>query len=88
MAITRIRLLLRPGQEAFAESECGRGIYAENSVVAVIALSLFLSAISLMTILQYWRPEKRGTGQISELLEIQPPRRIGRNAGSFSCAPP
>jgi hypothetical protein len=46
----------------------GRGIYAENSVVAVIALNLFLAAISLMTIIQYWRPEKRGTGQISELL--------------------
>jgi hypothetical protein len=46
----------------------GRGIYAENSVVAVIILSIFLSAFSLLIVSQYWRPEKRGAGRISALL--------------------
>ncbi len=46
----------------------GRGIYAENSVVAVIVLSIFLSAFSLLMVSQYWRPEKRGAGLISAFL--------------------
>jgi hypothetical protein len=46
----------------------GRGIYAENSVVAVIVLSIFLSTFSLLMVSQYWRPEKRGGGLISALL--------------------
>ena len=46
----------------------GRGIYAENSVVAVIVLSIFISIFSLLMVGQYWRPEKRGVGLISALL--------------------
>lgn len=46
----------------------GRGIYAENSVVAVIVLSLVISAFSVSLFGQYWRPEKRGAGRISALL--------------------
>jgi hypothetical protein len=46
----------------------GRGIYAEDSVVAVIALSLFISAFSILMFNQYWRPEKRGAGRVSALL--------------------
>jgi hypothetical protein len=45
----------------------GRGIYAENSVVAFIALSLFIAAFSILMVSQYWRPEKRGSGWISAL---------------------
>ena len=41
----------------------GRGIYAENSVVALIVLSIFLSSVfSLLMVSQYRRPEKTGTG--------------------------
>ena len=46
----------------------GRGIYAENSVVAVIVLSIFLSAFSLLMVSQYWRPEKSGAARISAFL--------------------
>ena len=49
-------------------SSVGRGIYAENSVVVLIALSISISALSLLMISQYWRPEKRGAGLISTLL--------------------
>ena len=46
----------------------GRGIYAENSVVAVIAVSICIAAVALLIVSQYWRPEKRGTSRISALL--------------------
>ena len=46
----------------------GRGIYAEDSVVAVIVLSLFLSAFSLLIVSQYRRPEKVGADPISAFL--------------------
>ncbi|MGO8815164.1 MAG: hypothetical protein ACLQVG_10980 [Terriglobia bacterium] len=46
----------------------GRGIYAENSVVAVIVFSLFVSAFSTLTFSQYWRPEKRGAGWVSAVV--------------------
>ncbi|MGO8792036.1 MAG: hypothetical protein ACLQVL_32250 [Terriglobia bacterium] len=49
-------------------SSVGRGIYAENSVVALIALSILISALALLIVGQYWRPEKRGAGLISTLL--------------------
>ena len=46
----------------------GRGIYAENSVVAVIVLSIFICTFSLLMVSQYWRPEKRGASWVSALL--------------------
>ena len=46
----------------------GRGIYAENSVVAVIVLSIFICTLSLLMVSQYWRPEKRGASWVSALL--------------------
>ena len=46
----------------------GRGIYAENSVVAVIVLSSFISVFSILVLSQYWRPEKRGASWVSALL--------------------
>lgn len=47
----------------------GRGIYAENSVVAVIALSILISAFSLWMVSQYGRREKVGEARIFALLE-------------------
>ena len=41
----------------------GRGIYAENSVVMMIVLSIFISSISLLLVSQYRQPEKGGTGR-------------------------
>jgi len=46
----------------------GRGIYAENSVIAVIVLSIFLATFSLLMVSQYWRPEKRGSSWVSAIL--------------------
>jgi hypothetical protein len=46
----------------------GRGIFAENTVVAVIVLSLFLAAFALLLIAQYWRPEKSGAFKLFALL--------------------
>ena len=46
----------------------GRGIYAENSVLVVIVISAVLCLYSILIIGQYWRPEKRGTGWISNLV--------------------
>ncbi|HXW16401.1 MAG TPA: hypothetical protein VEN79_17970 [Terriglobia bacterium] len=46
----------------------GRGIYAENSVVTVIVLSIFISAFSFLVVSQYWRPEKRGASWVSAIL--------------------
>ena len=62
----------------------GRGIYAENAVVALIVLSIFISGISLLMVSQYRRPEKSGAGGFSPLWAIPSPRRIGRNA-ACSC---
>lgn len=46
----------------------GRGIYAENTVVAVIVLSLVLCAFSALMIGQYWRPGKSGAAPIFAVL--------------------
>lgn len=46
----------------------GRGIYAENAVIAVIILSIFVAAFSVLMISQYRRPEKVGVDQISAWL--------------------
>ncbi len=59
---------LSEGKKPRGKPSVGRGIYAENSVVAVIVLSIFISIFSLLMVGQYWRPEKRGVGLISALL--------------------
>ena len=46
----------------------GRGIYVENSVVAVIVLTIGIAAFSLLIVRQYWRPERRGGRGILGLL--------------------
>jgi hypothetical protein len=47
----------------------GRGIYGENSVVAVITLSLLLSTFSVLIVSQYQRSgKKKGADRISALL--------------------
>ena len=46
----------------------GRGIYAENAVVALIALSIVIAFVAFLIAGHYWRPERRGIGGISALL--------------------
>ncbi len=50
------------------EPSVGRGIYAENSVVALIVLSIFLSVFSLLMVSQYQRPEKTGVVRFLTIL--------------------
>ena len=47
------------------KASVGRGIYVENTVVALIALSIVIAFVAFLVAGHYWRPERRGTGGIS-----------------------
>jgi len=55
-------------RERTRKPSVGRGIYAENSVVAVMVLSLWLAAFSVLIVGQYGRPGKSGSTWSSWIL--------------------
>ena len=58
----------KSGNKRKGEPSVGRGIYAENSVLVVVILSVFILAFSLLIILQYGWPAKNAVNRISDIV--------------------